>query len=468
MSDRDEKERVMQFLMGLNDSYAAVHGQILLMQPLPDTRKAYSLVHQQEKQVEVSLNRNNINLHAMNVTHNREAAAPKGNTLQCSYCDQKYHTVDRCFYLIGFPPGHKYHGKSVKPPNKRKPAANQVQLETETTKGADSRHRATSSDGPKFTTEEYNQLMAMLKKSSLDGNPQHFANATGIITPSSNLSEVFPKKTLYWIIDSGATDHISSSPHLLVKKSLSMLDYVQLPNGGQVLIDSIGSIQVTPHIKLDGVLHVPNFRVCLLYVSKLTAALRCIVIFFPGFCVIHDMDTRRTIGLGKRYNGLYYLALEQNPRLAHHISRNSILWHQRLGHPSACPLQALTKQVPTIMSDSSHSCDVCPLAKQTRLSFPSSSISSKAHFDLIHCDIWGPHRVNSHSGARYFLTIVDDYSRYTWIHLMRFKSETQGLLCSFIAWVQTQFNCMIKALRADNGGEFTSLRSFFDSKGIMF
>lgn len=64
----------MQFLMGLNESYAAVHGQILLMQPLPDTRKTYSLILQQEKQVEVSLNRNNINLHAMNVTNNREPA----------------------------------------------------------------------------------------------------------------------------------------------------------------------------------------------------------------------------------------------------------------------------------------------------------------------------------------------------------------------------------------------------------
>lgn len=51
---------------------------------------------------------------------------------------------------------------------------------------------------------------------------------------------------------------------------------------------------------------------------------------------------------------------------------------------------------------------------------------------------------------------------------MRLKSEIQGLLCSFIAWVQTQFNCMVKTLRADNGAGFTSLRSFFDSKGIVF
>jgi hypothetical protein len=69
-------------------------------------------------------------------------------------------------------------------------------------------------------------------------------------------------------------------------------------------------------------------------------------------------------------------------------------------------------------------CDICPMAKQTRLPFNMSYISSHASFDLIHCDIWGPHRTHTHSGARYFLTIVDDYSRYTWIHLMKLKSET--------------------------------------------
>ncbi|XP_070675698.1 uncharacterized protein [Malus domestica] len=185
VNDQDEKERVMQFLMGLNESYAVVCGQILLMQPLPDTQKTYSLVLQQEKQVEVSLNRNNVNLHAMHVTNNREPAVQafqtsKGNTpFQCTYCDKKYHTVDKCFYLNGFPPGHKYHGKSMKPPNKRKSAANQVKGEAEAIKGAEPQHKATTSDGPKFTTEEYNQIMAMLKKTNLDGNTQHYANATG-------------------------------------------------------------------------------------------------------------------------------------------------------------------------------------------------------------------------------------------------------------------------------------------------
>ncbi|KAM2531945.1 hypothetical protein PS1_000621 [Malus domestica] len=141
--------------------------------------------------------------------------------------------MDKCFYLNGFPPGHKYHGKSMKLPNKRKPTANQVKGEAEAIKGVEPRHKATTSDGPKFTTEEYNQLMVMFKKTNLDGNTQHYANATGIITPSSNMSAVSSQKILYWIIDSGATNHISPLSHLLNKKSLSMFKSIQMPNGGQ-------------------------------------------------------------------------------------------------------------------------------------------------------------------------------------------------------------------------------------------
>ena len=146
--------------------------------------------------------------------------------------------------------------------------------------------------------------------------------------------------------------------------------------------------------------------------------------FFSDFCVVQDAATRKTIGLGKQHNGLYYLAQDQNPALTFTIRKHSNLCHQRLGHPSFGPLQILTKINPAIYFDSKHVCEICPLAKQTRLSFPSSLISSKAPFDLRHCDIWGPHRINSHFGARYFLTTVDNFTRYTWVHFMGFKSET--------------------------------------------
>ncbi|KAM1845503.1 hypothetical protein ACFX13_019801 [Malus domestica] len=180
LNKREEKERVMQFLMGLNDSYSAIRGQILLMQPLPDTRRVYSLILQQEKQVEVSLNRENLNHHAMLATHASDTGnqANQVQKKKCSYCDQGGHVVERCFYLYGFPPGHKFHGKNVKPPNQRRSHANHVKTGQEPNKAIDSSHKPSTSKGPRFTTEEYNQLMALLRKTN-DGNQQHFANATG-------------------------------------------------------------------------------------------------------------------------------------------------------------------------------------------------------------------------------------------------------------------------------------------------
>lgn len=62
--------------------------------------------------------------------------------------------------------------------------------------------------------------------------------------------------------------------------------------------------------------------------------------FSPKFYVIQNVDTKRTIGLGKQYNDLYYLSLNQNPQLAHRVNKASNLWNQRLGHPSTIPHQA--------------------------------------------------------------------------------------------------------------------------------
>ena len=54
-------------------------------------------------------------------------------------------------------------------------------------------------------------------------------------------------------------------------------------------------------------------------------------------------------------------------------------------------------------------------------------------------------------GYKYFLTIVDDFSRCTWIYLLKSKSETQVLLPQFYVFVETQFNKRIKCIRIDNG-----------------
>src|SRR4051812_28094167 len=117
---------------------------------------------------------------------------------------------------------------------------------------------------------------------------------------------------------------------------------------------------------------------------------------------------------------------------------------------------------------SNNACEICALAKQHRLPFPTSSISSTKPFELIHCDVWGPYKVASLSGAKYFLTIVDDFSRFTWIFFMHHKSETKDLIVNFFSFVQTQFQLSIANIRVDNGGEFFSFRDFFKQKGTIY
>lgn len=124
----------------------------------------------------------------------------------------------------------------------------------------------------------------------------------------------------------------------------------------------------------------------------------------------------------------------------------------RLGH---APLKVLTS------IDSLHSMDlknhnytVCPIAKQTILPFPTSVITYTSAFDLVHGDMWGPYRVPNYDCKRFFLTLVDDMTRYTWIFLLHTKSDSILILRDFLCMVKTQFEKGVKCLRAENGTEF--------------
>lgn len=78
---------------------------------------------------------------------------------------------------------------------------------------------------------------------------------------------------------------------------------------------------------------------------------------------------------------------------------------------------------------------------------------SSSPFDLIHLDTWGPFLVESADGYRYFLMIVDDCTRVTWIYMMRNKSDVHYIFFAFIKYVQTQYQSVIKKLRSDNAPE---------------
>jgi len=77
------------------------------------------------------------------------------------------------------------------------------------------------------------------------------------------------------------------------------------------------------------------------------------------------------------------------------------------------------------------------------LPFPHSQIHCTRIFELVHIDLWGPYCVQTYNGYKYFLTIVDDYSRTNWTHLSTTKSNVLLLIKAFIEMVLTQFNAMV-------------------------
>ena len=111
-------------------------------------------------------------------------------------------------------------------------------------------------------------------------------------------------------------------------------------------------------------------------------------------------------------------------------------------------------------------CDICHFAKQKHLPFSLNTSLASSNFELLHLDIWGPLFVSSIHGHVYFLTIVDDHSRFLWIILLKNKYEVSHHVKSFIQMVQTQFHVTPKCIRFDNGREFL-IPSFYESHGIL-
>ena len=91
---------------------------------------------------------------------------------------------------------------------------------------------------------------------------------------------------------------------------------------------------------------------------------------------------------------------------------------------------------------------------------------SSSPFDLIHCDVWGPYHVPTYNGKKFFLTIVDDHTRFTWTYLLSSKSEATNHVINFFAFVETQFGRAIKQFRSNNAKEL-ALTKFLQAKGVL-
>ncbi|XP_009629312.1 uncharacterized protein [Nicotiana tomentosiformis] len=454
--------------MGLNEVYVGVRSNILMIQPLSSLDTVYNILLQDEKQRQVvpntqfnsesaSFNANsNINRFPSQLSStkqytqrvNFDSSNQKSNTtLSCKYCKKPGHTIEKCYKLHGFPPNFKF--------TKEKRSGTAASAEGQISESS-ALYSPTDQSFliPGLTKEQYSQLMQLLNQSTLgDSMTQHilmgsanFAGSTSSLPLCLNGSSTVRMLTSIgrrvWIVDSGATDHMTSNKDLLFNITPLPVPYlVSLPNGYKVKVTCIGSLTLLPYFTLHNILYIPFFHYNLISVSKVITQFNCYVLFTSISCIIlqaHSM--KKLLDLGRMDQGLYkfhfnhsthsispdnfvppfnnlvhntefslhtdvknmshssactlpcgtvqnvqtenpcYVSTLPSCTVPNNVNKNDVLWHHRLGHVSFVQMKHISSISNDLSSKPSFICPICPLARQPRLSFRDSSSLSTSLF----------------------------------------------------------------------------------------
>uniref|UniRef100_A0A2N9GFH3 Integrase catalytic domain-containing protein n=1 Tax=Fagus sylvatica TaxID=28930 RepID=A0A2N9GFH3_FAGSY len=237
--DNKQHENVMQFLMGLNDSFANVRAQILMMEPLPAINKAFSLVVQEERQRSIGVTTLGHSTDSMALYTRSEVPrnnfggrgySGKKERPLCSHCGISGHIVDKCYKLHGFPPGFKFRNTTH--------AANQVSVIGE------------SSPHLPITQAQCQQLLAMLTSqaslssasSQVSLNSAQPPLSSQVTDMAASVTEASSSSTPHQVAAvtsqfmSGATDHMVYSLSSFTSITSAIHSYIHLPNGQKDLI----------------------------------------------------------------------------------------------------------------------------------------------------------------------------------------------------------------------------------------
>ncbi|CAI7899573.1 unnamed protein product, partial [Closterium sp. NIES-54] len=155
------------------------------------------------------------------------------------------------------------------------------------------------------------------------------------------------------------------------------------------------------------------------------------------------------------------------------LSHQTLLWHHRLGHPSLPRLRGMASRVlvsglptslPPLPSGPTPTCVPCVEGRQRAAPHSSAFPATEAPLQNLHMDVWGPARVRGQGHERYFLLVVDDYSRYTTVFPLRSKGDVTEVLIHRVRAARLQLresfgsNFPVLRLHSDRGGEFSSAR----------
>ena len=284
----------------------------------------------------------------------------------------------------------------------------------------------------------------------------------------SNLAEV-PSNT--WWIDSEATTHVTNlmQGFLTTRKPKESEKFLYMGNRLQVGVIAVGTycllLETGHRIDLLNTFYVPSISRNLVSLSKLDAT-GYSILFTSGQLSL--MLNSVTVGSGILCDGLYKISL--NHEFAQVLitlhsnvgskrglinENSSILWHRRLGHISRERIEKLVKEgiLQNLDFTDFHVCVDCIKGKQTKHT-KKGVIRSNELLEIIHTDICGPLSVPCFIGEKYFITFIDDLSRYGYVYLMHEKSQAIDIFEMFITEVGRQLDKKIKCVRSDRGGEY--------------
>ncbi|GJY78471.1 putative RNA-directed DNA polymerase, partial [Tanacetum coccineum] len=406
--------KLIQFVMGMDDVYAPIRSTILTTNPLPTVKEAFFLLSRDESHRTMHAGGSGVkgstsafNSIPYDNKGNNTSFVPRSGdnkkrfdnsnarnpNLLCKNYNMTGHTIERCFELIGYPPNFKK--RSVSSQNVM---SNGSVKDKDTVTGTSTSHTLTS--------KQYQRLISLL-------SDRFFNKHRNISTYSAFVG---------WIIDSGASQHITFTIEFL----FNIIDVSHLnitfahSNKTIAKVNQIGSYKLNDKIVLKDVLVVPGYQVSLLSVHQLTKVNKMSVCFNENDCIIQDSLLKSQVGTDRQREGLYFLDLGKkfiNGNISSCLV-SKCLWHNRLGHPADQVLSVLKDKIDLNGLESSKPCEVYHKAKQTRDPFPLSDHKTSSLGELVQLDVWGPYRVTSREGFKFFLTIVDDFSTAVWLFLL--------------------------------------------------
>ncbi|GAB1600790.1 hypothetical protein Ahia01_000357100 [Argonauta hians] len=290
-----------------------------------------------------------------------------------------------------------------------------------------------------------------------------------------------------WIVDSGATCHMCFDIEKFSNfRKFDVAEDITLGDGFSVEAIGTGTIELKVSVpdgkhqkcRLYETLYVPKLSYNLLSVSKATKSGKT-CIFSDSNCQILD-NKQKVVATGSKIGNLYYLNCCEVNESTH--AANSCLdgnskeeiWHRRFGHLGEKNLQKLVKnQIVTGLDYNINKeikfCEPCLDGKHHRTSFPKSRGKRATQLlEIVHSDVCGRIEAKSLGGAEYFVTFIDDKSRFVWIYVLKHKREVPQKFSEWKTMVEKFTGKNIKTLRTDNGGEYTSkeFEDYLKKEGI--